>query len=702
MIKFSASLIPAFAALSLAATTPSAIANSPAGPFAKLQDYYAKQTLPSNLGELPDLSKTPLYVWEWHIWHQTPFGPDGRNGYYHGGDNSESDTESVGPDWMRNRHPVGYPLTGPYSSDNPEVIRWQIRCMKAAGVDGAFVHLYPEWNRGDFYVWEPTFARILDIAAEEGLKIGIHDEVQFRPGTPAQTPEVMTRRLTDLLKKYASHPAILRINGKPAFTFAYWNYFQGRMQPAELAKVLRAVDEAVGEKIFWAVGRSVGAKTAILEIPEMGGVFPISNSNTQFLDVLPGSKPSDRSGFGRPLQSGYVARETLPPAISPEQVDNIRAARAAYPDKWFCLWGYPGFENSTGHDGRRDVTTGWLERRGGRTLVELLRTYAELKPDAIILTSWNDWEENTALEPGIDYDGYAGDPYLYCRILAATKGRAFVPPPLPPKEALDPWMWQPLFGIDKRAPEVLRTRYSPLEPAIVATVVDSGSAVRDARLLSQGDVWLTVGKDGSLGGKGVASVTPLNTDPAGGLVIKPGETVTIKLQPDAIPVLPDPSNGAPDGDAYYVAVELADPAAGKLRIYYPAKTYLVDNKPSDERKFRVQSIISTTGAGKQAAEVRRMRGFDLDPLKATLLQLQFNPDKLQNPSNEPLHITRLHVFRSLSGGTPGIEISFAAETSQSKTYRFPSPDLAGGSAGAAYLIVTDAQGNQSAPIAVTP
>lgn len=706
MTRLATALIAASATLIAAPSI--AIASTPAniGPIANRSDYYAALPLPPELGEIPNLEKTPLYIWEWHIWHQTPFGPGGRHGYYHGGDNALSDTESAGPDWMRNRHPVGYPLTGPYSSENPEVIRWQLRCMKATGVDGVFVHLYPEWNRGDFFVWEPTFARILDIAAEEGVKIGIHDEVQFRRGTPAQQPEVMTRRLTNLLRKYASHPGILRIDGKPAVTFAYWNYFEGRMPPDKLAPVLRAVEEAVGEKVFWAVGRAAGARTSILDVPEVSGIIPISNSNTQIIDVLPGADSVQKSNFGRKLIPGYVDQKPFPPVIAPAQIADFKAARAAYPDKWFCLWGYPGFENSTGHGGRRDVVTGWLPRRKGLTLVELLRTFAELTPSAIVLTSWNDWEENTALEPGIDYDGYAGDPYLYCRILAAAKGRTFIPPPLPPKEALDPWMWQPLFGIDKRAPEVLRTRYSPLEPAVVATVVDSASAVRDARLLPHGDAWLSVGKEDSFTGSGIAAIKPLNLHPDGGLLVRPGETVEIALQSGALAksakTTPDESL---DGEEFFVAVEFAHTAPGKLRIYYPAQTYLVDYKPTDEQKFRVQSEIATTSTGNWAAAMRRMRGFKLSPndqSAAPLIQLHFQPANRQNPSPEPLRISRVHLFRSLAGGIPGTEISFAAETSSVKVYRFSSPNLATDIPTAAYLIATDAQGNQSAPIPVTP
>ena len=128
----------------------------------------------------------------------------------------------------------------------------------------------------------------------------------------------------------------------------------------------------------------------------------------------------------------------------------------------------------------------------------------------------------------------------------------------------------------------------------------------------------------------------------------------------------------------------------------------MDNKPTDERKVRVQSVINLDSADNRTAAVRRMRGFELASMTNPIIQLQFEPADKKDPAAKPLRISRVHVFRSLAGGTPGQEISLAAKDSQTKTYRFACPDLVGGAAKAAYLVVTDDKGNRSAPIPVTP
>lgn len=651
------------------------------------QEEFARTALPAELGKIPQV-KCPLYVWEFHIWYQAPFGPDGRHGYYHGGTAEIADTESYGPDWMRHRKSVGYPLVGPYNSENTDIIRWQFQCLKNSAVDGVFIHLYPEWAKGDFFVWEPTFAKMLDIAQEVGIHIGIHDEVQFRRGTKAQDPDVMVKRLSDLLKKYARHPAFLRIDGKPVVTFAYWNYFNGKVPPEQMQKIFQRVDAECGEPMFWVPAHAASSKNALLDMPEVGGMVVMSNSNNQFRQVT--TNPEFIAKSKRPVVSGYVDQPLGSP-FSDDDMKNILAAQTSYPGKMLGFWGYPGFENSTQRASRDHVA--WLPRRGGKTLVELLSWYSERKPGFIILTSWNDWEENTALEPGIDYDGYAGDPYLYCRILAASKGKTFTPPPLPPKEAVDPWMWQPLYGIDKRAPEVIHTRYSPLEPAIVATVSDSAHAVKSARMLTQGDAWLSVVDSATLKKKGILSVEPLAATPEGGIKLETDRTLQITVDATAL-------SGSGD---HYVAIEFYDSAQGSLVLNYPSLTPLVDYKPSDERKLKVGPAVSTTGGGKWRAEVRQMRGLKVGDEKITMA-LSFRAPKNSNTKDSKgraIRISRIHFFSNMTDAREGTEMSFAAAESQQKTYRFATPDLAGTTPRAVYLITEDSEGNRSAPIAVT-
>lgn len=162
--------------------------------------------------------KMPLYVMEFHLWYDSPFGPEARPGWLHGGDSRQAETASMGPDWMRMRQGVGWPLPGAYESGNPGIIRWQLQCLRQTGVDGVFVQLFSDWSHPERFHRIPEFETLLRIAKQEGVKGAIHDEIQFR-NPPAKDPATMARRACDALKTYGSSPAYLNIDGEPAYAF---------------------------------------------------------------------------------------------------------------------------------------------------------------------------------------------------------------------------------------------------------------------------------------------------------------------------------------------------------------------------------------------------------------------------------------------------------------------------------------------------
>ena len=91
---------------------------------------------PESFGILKD---KPTYIQEWHIWWGFPY-PDSRRPFSHMDSTLTASGEPWRLDWNRN----GYPLVGLYDSANPDIIRWQIRCMKAAGLDSVAVMIHPD------------------------------------------------------------------------------------------------------------------------------------------------------------------------------------------------------------------------------------------------------------------------------------------------------------------------------------------------------------------------------------------------------------------------------------------------------------------------------------------------------------------------------------------------------------------------------
>jgi len=642
-----------------------------ASPMAK----YADIPLPKELGEIPQI-KCPLYVMEYHIWYRAPFGVNSPGGYVHWPDREVIETETAGPDWVRRMNSIGYPLPGIYNAIDPGIIRWQLQTAANAGIDGLFVQMFPDRFEGTKLGGEETFEKMLDIASESGIKLGVNDEINFRIGWNAQKPDAFAKRAGDFVKKHGKHPAFLRINGMPVYSFQYWggSRFKGKEVEAltrveYLGQIMRGAEEIAGEPIFWITYTAFSPE--IYAMLEAKGFVITANSN--FIKGETKLKPVTR----------VLDWQGLTERCSPYK----RATQQA-PDKFVGLWGYPGFDSTSKHPNNPRVSG--FSRRGGKSLVELLRMYVKEEPDFIMLSSWNDWQENTALEPGMAYDGYNGDPYLYCRILAATKGKTFVPAPLPPKESIDPLMLQPLYGIDRIPPKVVSSYFRPTEPSLVVTVADSASPVKRASVALRGDAYLKVegGKLVEHGMKPVDLAEDNLTDE--GLVLQPRKKLTITLDNDVL---------QGEKQEAFLGLEFTGDAKGRLYITYSSNPAFLDYREYDFNTHQIFAYINLDNGGEQKTAVRMLRSFDFKT-RYKNIRLEYVPDRdVKEPGT--VRISKLDFFRDASSAAEGLEISNAAEDSQVKTYYFKTPALdLDARLPTVYVFAEDKKGNRSAPVAV--
>ncbi|MDR3708552.1 MAG: hypothetical protein P4L33_09635 [Capsulimonadaceae bacterium] len=619
-----------------------------AKPLAARQAEFATRPLPAALSPIPRIA-CPLYIMEYHIWWRSPYGHSGRAGYIHWDIADDVDTAHGNALWMRRTHHVGYPAAGLYNSEEEGIIRWQLQCMKNAGVDGVFVQLFPDWVNGNNFVCDKIFERVLRIAGEVGIKVGVHDEVQFRDKRPAQRPEQFSKRAGDLLKKYGSDPSFLRINGRPAYAFQFWSNFEGRMTNEQLAQTLDAAEKIAGQPICWMPFHA--SSPSLYALPEVRGA--VMTANSLFIK--------------RKVTSFYPADESLDWAGFDKWLAPYQKVLADFPDKAIGLWGYAGFNDSP-----RCNANGfnWMPRRGGKTLVELLRRYVSETPRFILLSSWNDWDENTALEPGLQFDGYAGDPYLYCRILAATKGKQFVPPALPPKEAVDPWIWQPLFGIDRTPPE------------LAAGEIGSKAAAPNIglRVRAQGSQSVRIVID--------STATPLLGAPADSIVqIVPGQAKTIDL-PDTVTALGD--------KPVYAALVFSASSAGTLTIRYPTpRPYVPDKEGYDEiRRDQInEAVVAVRGPCPQAGAIRLLREFS-STTPSGKITLTWNPS-VRTGEIQPLVVRSVDLLHDGAARKTIARIA-VGEGKDGDAAQIPWPADAMGNV--LYLRAIDEAGNQSAPV----
>ena len=407
------------------------------------------QMNPKSFGALKDM---PVYIQEWHVWWGFPY-PDRQQPFSHMSSTLTAEREPWRLNWNRN----GYPLVGLYDAANPEIMRWQIRCMKAAGLTSVALMIHPEWNTGIGFIQEEQANIIqtaLDIAAEENFPIFFMDEVAFRHGSAAQKIDVSVKRITDFIKKYGSHPGFYKVDGKP---FYYFQTYGWKVSAPEIERMCAEVDRATGG-VYWAM---FGPVTRFGKVPQLSMIVDGASIHRR-----------DRTTREWRLK---------------EQDPAVIFANGRKFGKKIADMQYPKFDG-TGQPWRQ---TGVAQYgMDGRMLETTLLDSLKAKPDFIMLSSWNDWEEGANFEPGWDFDGFAGDPYTYCKVIAHLKGVEFVPPPPPPKEAVHPAVWEKLGYGDGAGPLIERIDRSHVRGgALTVTVRDSAGEVTALEAVPEGDLF---------------------------------------------------------------------------------------------------------------------------------------------------------------------------------------------------------------------
>ena len=153
----------------------------------------------------------PMVLAFYYPWYGTPWGRSGGWHHWSGGDYTDI-----------NGTPL-YPLLGIYDSSDPRLVRAQMALAKASGIDGFIVSW---WGPGSYE--DRNMPVILDEAARYGLKIAVYLESQRPWDIPTVTnASRLAGELVYAFKHYASHPAYLRVAGKPV-AFVYAADYAGR------------------------------------------------------------------------------------------------------------------------------------------------------------------------------------------------------------------------------------------------------------------------------------------------------------------------------------------------------------------------------------------------------------------------------------------------------------------------------------------
>ena len=250
-----------------------------------------------------------------------------------------------------NRAKTDLPLLGPYASDELAVIRQHIRWAKDAGINGFIV----SWK--STALLDRRLDILLEVANEESFKLAIiYQGLDFE-----REPLEVARIAEDLdifLSRYAENPAF-DLFSKPLIIWSgTW-----RFSEQEVAEVTRARRDQL---LILASEKDVAGYERLADLVD-GDAYYWSSVNP---DTFP----------------GYT-----------EKLKSMSDAVHATGGMWIAP-AAPGF------DARRVGGTSVGERKDGEPLRRQVDAAISSSPDAIGLISWNEFSENTHVEPSRNYD----------------------------------------------------------------------------------------------------------------------------------------------------------------------------------------------------------------------------------------------------------------------------------------------------------
>jgi hypothetical protein len=253
------------------------------------------------------------------------------------------------------RAKIDTPLLGTYTSDDLTVMRQHIREAKAAGIDGFIV----SWK--STYVLNRRLDQLAQVAQEEDFKLAIiYQGLDFN-----RNPLPVDRIASDLdffIQHYASLP-VFQLFSKPLVIWSgTWKF-----SPQDINQVTQTRRDKL---LLLASERDVAGYTRLATMVD-GNAYYWSSVN-----------PDTYPGYGDKLvQMGQAVHNN----------GGLWIAPAA-----------PGF------DARLIGGTSVVDRKNGETFRTEINTAMASSPDILGIISWNEFSENSHIEPSVTY----GSQYL--------------------------------------------------------------------------------------------------------------------------------------------------------------------------------------------------------------------------------------------------------------------------------------------------
>jgi glycoprotein endo-alpha-1,2-mannosidase len=257
-----------------------------------------------------------------------------------------------------------YPIKGAYDSHDPAIITWQINAAQAHGITGLIASW---WGRGTYE--DQAVPLLLKCAEQKHFSITIYWEAA--DGKGRQQIDNAVADLTYVLTRYGTNSAFLKVAGKPVI-FVYGRVM-GQVPFASWPEIIRRARAKAGDFLLIADG--------------------YSERNASLFDGLHtynicGSVKSKTPTELRAWAATYYA-------------DAVKFAREH--NRIACVTVIPGYDDTKIRKPGLKA-----DRLDGQVYRVLWEEAIKVKPDWVLITSWNEWHEGSEIEPSSEY----GDKYL--------------------------------------------------------------------------------------------------------------------------------------------------------------------------------------------------------------------------------------------------------------------------------------------------
>jgi hypothetical protein len=297
--------------------------------------------------------------------------------------------------------PAESPALGEYDSRNPAVAAQHISMASSHGIDFFAVDWWPTRPAQNAAIDE-GFLRAPNIGAirfcitynTSAFARGPNAVIVFDDTTSAR----FVSDVVGLARRYFNHPSYLRVNGRPVFIVYLTRQIQGRL-PEAMANVRQALTAEgfdplfIGDEIYWAVVAANSDPAAPAQI-----VGEPQTTRARLFDAI---TAYNLYQFERSQDDGYAADTPF-----------LRDSVALY-QRYHDATGVPlvpgiipgyndrGTRLAAGHYAiPRRFTAGTPEGSFfAEEIDRIARPFADGDLRMVLIASWNEWNEDTAIEP---------------------------------------------------------------------------------------------------------------------------------------------------------------------------------------------------------------------------------------------------------------------------------------------------------------